>query len=985
MNDFLEILEDRIAPASVTFTDVDGDIVTVNTNKGAQQHLQDAVTAAVDNMGQMKTLNLDSAFAGANLKIAVTSKAAAGDGQANVWAINAAGIDLGSVEVKGDLAKLVVGDANYNNGSVKTITVQSIGVNGGALSKDWHLLGSTNSLVVAGDVKGAKLFWENPNSGGAITVGSLSIGGSLIGGSADNTGLIKVRGGDDSAGKLGLAKIDSLFIGQNLVGTAYSQTGAVIVGDEIMLDEYHGAIGKISVGGSLKGVVGKLYTGAIFTSSGSIGDVQIGGDLTGGGFVSGSVFSYQGTLGNVKVNGSVEGSSGLYSGSIYAGFAIKSVSVGGSMSGGSGANSGSIISGFAKIGNVSIGSYLAGGSGVSSGSINGETGLGKVTVGGSVFGGFATDAGSIFTASNGANRIGDVLIHGSVFGGSALNAGSISGDYLGKVRIDGSLDGGTATGSGSIFASKNVTSIFIGQDLKGGAMDGYSGAIRIYGTDAKVAAITVGHDVIGAGGAYSGSISVGGSVGKLSVGSDVKGGAGDSSGRIAITGKVGNLMIGGDVLGSNGFYSAKVSVEGNTGVFSIGGDVVGGSNGMSGHIDLHNIGTGFVGGSLMGGSGGYSGRLEFENGNAVTIGGGLLGGSGDYSGGLSFITLNKLTIGTVGVNGVSLYGGSGGTSGSITADGVKTAWIAGDIIGGSLGDAGAAKLGAIGTVIVGGNVVGGSGNTTGMLKATSVSGKLTIGGDVVGGVGNSFSSGMIFINGNAKSIELKGNLIGGTTTASGASDEGGIFVDGTVGSLTIGGSIKGGTAFDASNQNLGSVHAKVIGTMLVKGDITGNASNYVTLAAKGDTAKSKGANVAIKSLTIQGSVSYANILGGYDIFGSTLNGEGGVNGGSAQLGAITVLGDFLNSSIATGVSNDNAAKNHWADGTNTLLSKTVESNIVASIAKIVIRGAVSSIVQNGIVAEQIKSLNIGGSNVLVPLGVQHFKAAPGSFWIQQIG
>lgn len=934
---FLEQLEDRIAPAAAvaTFVDVDGDTVTVTANKGTSAQLQTLVDAAVNTMThQMETLTIDSSYQGASIKIAVSTKASTGDGLVNVWNVNAGGVDLKSVEVGGDLAKLTAGDGNYANGSVATIKVQSIGVNGGAAAKDWHLLGGTSTFWVGGNVNGAKLFWENPTAGGNITIGSLVVGGSLIGGSADNTGIIKVRGGDDSAGTAGIAKITSLTIGGSLTGTNYNQTGAVIVGDESMVDAYKGFIGKATVGGSLLGFNAKSHTGSLLAFSGGIGDVKVGGLLDGGGLRSGSIYAYQGTLGAISVGQSIEGGNGQYSGSIYAGFDIKSASVGGSVEGGSGSSSGSIISEFAKIGDVSVGSYLEGGSTIYAGSINGETGLGKVTIGGSVWGGSASNTGSIFTASTGSAKIGDVTIKGSVFGGSTFSTGIISSDYLGKVSIAGSLTAGTGTGSGSIFAAKNLVSVFIGQDIEGGASGSYSGAIHVFGSGANITSITVGHDLIGDAGTYSGSI-------------------------IIDNGNVKTLSVGGDLIGSSGGYSGAIKVNGNLTTLSIGGSLLGGSNDYSGHVEIGNAKT-------------------------VTIGGGLLGGSDNYTGNLTFVTVDALSLGTIDINGSSLWGNSGLSSAQIAGTKVSKLFIAGNILGGSSSFSGSLAIDTIGTAVIGGNLYGGSASDTGYIAATNLTGKLTINGNIQGGNNNSSNSGWVNILNDAKSIDLKGSLIGGNATAA-LSNEGSIIVGGKLSSLVIGQNIVGGTVTNATNQlNLGAVRAGIIGTMVVNGDVTGTGSQYVAITAQGDITKTKGSNLAIQSLTIKGTASYVNILGGYNTYQSTLNGVGGANGGSAQLGSITVYGDFLSSSIATGVNNQDTAKDHWADGTNTLLSKPTDSTIVASIAKIVLKGAVFASVQNGVAAQQIKSLQIAGFNLPVGTGAQYFQASDGNFYVQQV-
>lgn len=139
----LEVLEARIAPASATFIDIDGDSAVVKTTKGTDVALQAIVNASVggdsSTPNQMETLILSSLFAGTSLTVEVSNKAPQGDGLVNVWRLEATNMDLGSVVVKGDLASLQAGDTTYGNGSVKSVSVQSVGVNGGASMKGYDL------------------------------------------------------------------------------------------------------------------------------------------------------------------------------------------------------------------------------------------------------------------------------------------------------------------------------------------------------------------------------------------------------------------------------------------------------------------------------------------------------------------------------------------------------------------------------------------------------------------------------------------------------------------------------------------------------------------------------------------------------------------------------------------------------------------------------------------------------------------------------
>lgn len=207
------------------------------------------------------------------------------------------------------------------------------------------------------------------------------------------------------------------------------------------------------------------------------------------------------------------------------------------------------------------------------------------------------------------------------------------------------------------------------------------------------------------------------------------------------------------------------------------------------------------------------------------------------------------------------------------------------------------------------------------------------------------------------------------------SASGAVSAEGAIGKITIGGNIEAGTPFNATNYNMGAIAAQSIGTMVVKGSLIGRSDMPVFIGGTGNPALTKGSNLAIKSLTVEGSVSYTDILDGYT---RSSNSGAVTDGGSAQLGTITILGDFLNSSIATGVSRGMGT---FGDGNNTLLDKPTGSTIVASIAKIVINGKLSATTGNGIAAEKIGTFSLAGFNIPIVDG----QVGPSAnFKIQQV-
>lgn len=374
-----------------------------------------------------------------------------------------------------------------------------------------------------------------------------------------------------------------------------------------------------------------------------------------------------------------------------------------------------------------------------------------------------------------------------------------------------------------------------------------------------------------------------------------------------------------------------------------------------------------------------SGQVLLGETKSLKLLGGILGNQGNNSASIATGNIGSLWIGSSLQSAESISGGSGSASGKVSIGDAKSVFFSGDISGGSGTNSGFVVTGTVGDFTLRGDLNGGTNVTTGYLSLDGVKGKLTVNGNV-SGASNVNDSGCAAVFGNAKSIEINGDLRGGTASMASIQNSGLVLVTGNAKSLVIGGNILGGGSTNPdTSYNLGAVRAGTIGDMVVKGNVFGTSTQNVFITAQGNTALTSGSNLAIKSLTVYGAVDRTTILGGYDTSGSTLNGNGGTNGGGAQLGTIKILNGFSNSSIATGVSNNNAMPNHWADNNNTLLST---NSIVASIAKIVINGPITATVQNGIVAEKVLSLSVNGLNI--PISFGHTQIGPTSLYVDQL-
>ena len=174
---------------TATFTDTDGDLVTVKSTKGTLAASDFVFGFAADNKQQLRTLRLDAADAGSN--ITITAKRTApggGDGVANVGFISAVGVPLGAVSINGDLGRI---DA----GAVKSLTVQSLGAVGvtsqaphGSLVS--NLSGKLGKLTVKSSIHGASIL-------STAGIGSVTVLGSFLGGQLSagaDLGAVSVRG-----------------------------------------------------------------------------------------------------------------------------------------------------------------------------------------------------------------------------------------------------------------------------------------------------------------------------------------------------------------------------------------------------------------------------------------------------------------------------------------------------------------------------------------------------------------------------------------------------------------------------------------------------------------------------------------------------------------------------------------------------------------------------------------------------------------------
>jgi hypothetical protein len=509
----IEPLEPRIAPAAVvTFTDIDGDLVKITASKGPLD-AADLTFLGGGAGGQLSKLNLtDAGFQGADIKIAVTKKPG-GDGKVHVGFIDATGRDLRTVVVPGDLALIVAGDADTATTGLASLSVASLGRLGtqtaptiGALGLQINGLGS---VKVKGDIYLARVLVDGGADG---RLDSLAVGGSIIGGGIDNSGIVFTEG-----------QIGKIVVKGSLLGSTGASSGRI--------DSATG-IGSVSITGN---VIGGSGAQSGMVSSGGVisGSVFVGGNVVGGtGKESGRIAA--GAISSVQISGSLVGGAGEASGSVRAGGDLFFFTLGGDLIGSGGDESGTVIVDGRML-NGSIRYDIFGGniSGSQSTTYTGvviANSIGAFTIGGSIFSGQDSSTGS-FLISGGIvseSQIGSLTIKGSVVGANGVSAyilakGAVaptatSDIGIGKLTIGGRVEraiigagyvldtglisnGNAQIGSVTVGGDWITSTMFAGIRDKNG--DGFGGADDEVASDpatgpvASIASILIKGDVIG--------------------------------------------------------------------------------------------------------------------------------------------------------------------------------------------------------------------------------------------------------------------------------------------------------------------------------------------------------------------------------------------------------------------------------------------------------------------------------------------------------
>ena len=287
-------------PNTATYTDGDGDTVTIKTSKGRLS--DDLYEFAVSRDGLGAVLSRLSFFGGASsigagANITITAKIAAGKGNnlTEIGSLNSS-VALGTVKVSGDLG-------GFSAPFTKAISATTLGA-GEAAGGD---ISTTNlgKLTVAGDVLAEVSAFS---AFGKKAIGTVKIGGSLTAridlisasgenqeGSIRTTGSVgKITVGGSLSGFAGGGRTGSIEIGGNSAGIKIGgdvSQGASELGGRILVDE---KVAFINIGGDLRGQISaRTLTalkigGNILTSRDgavealTLGSMTVGGDVQGG-------------------------------------------------------------------------------------------------------------------------------------------------------------------------------------------------------------------------------------------------------------------------------------------------------------------------------------------------------------------------------------------------------------------------------------------------------------------------------------------------------------------------------------------------------------------------------------------------------------------------------------------------------------------------------------------------------------------------------
>ena len=541
----IEPLEARIAPAGVfTYTDFDGDLVTVKTTKGSNAELAAAITL-MDVAGSVPggkaagniVLGANPNFEGTSFTLTAKRGPLGGNGLANVELLSTGSLHIGTITINGDLSGFFGG---VSDGS----KIKAINLHSSTGNSIITVGGNLGALNIKTDVVGTEFNFPTPGA----TVDLIKIGGSLSGRfTVVSSGLIEIPDGT----------LKSLIIGGDLAGTAGTDSGSIQVRN----------LNSASIGGSLIG--GTAAQAGSILVTGTLGQLTVKGDVIGGSAANtGLIHGVGGTskLGAITIGGNLLGGSAAHSGNIEGDSQIGLVKIGRNVVGGSANNTGDIVSTGAGVAGITVGGSLIGGTASFTGRLLALGGdMGPVKIGRDVIaternsaGALLVDTGIVYAqlgtaADTPVLKIASITIGGNVFGGGENTTGQLYADgSIGPVKIVGDLIGKAGNGSGSILTARGtIGDITIGGDLKGGS--GTRSGLILAGyttTGSSVGNTVITGSVLGGSGIFSGGITSD-FIGNVTIGGDISTGTDPDSGFLKATVQLGAVKISGSLIGTS--------------------------------------------------------------------------------------------------------------------------------------------------------------------------------------------------------------------------------------------------------------------------------------------------------------------------------------------------------------------------------------------------------------------------------------------------
>jgi hypothetical protein len=237
-------------------------------------------------------------------------------------------------------------------------------------------------------------------------------------------------------------------------------------------------------------------------------------------------------------------------------------------------------------------------------------------------------------------------------------------------------------------------------------------------------------------------------------------------------------------------------------------------------------------------------------------------------------------------------------------------------------------------------------------------------------------------------VRIGGDLQGGSASSGDLIASGYIQAQ-RIASLFLGGSlIAGVNSTPGSFQNNGAIRvADDIGSVTI-GNLIGNSTNPAIISARGSATPTATTDVAIGKITITGRVEFAQILAGFDLNFAAVNAD-------AQIGPVSVAGDWIASSIAAGVV---AGGDHFfGDGDDSKMSGAGVKDVATVFSRITSLSIAGQVLGTpptlnnsdffGIEAENVGALKIGGTTIPLTAGHSNdnfFLGITGDFKVHEL-